>query len=91
MANHKSALKRARQNRKRRERNRANRSRLRTQVKKFRTTAEGGDADGAKEMLSPTLSLLDRAVQKGILTRAAAARRKSRLERLLNRAGSGEA
>jgi small subunit ribosomal protein S20 len=85
MANHKSAEKRARQNVKRRARNRAHRSRLRNQIKKLRSAAEGGQADAARELLKPTLSMVDRSVQKGILHDRAAARTKSRLSRLLDR------
>ncbi len=84
MANHKSALKRARQNEKRRQRNRANRTRLRGQVKKFRGAIESRDVHAAQQLLSPTLSLIDRSVAKGVLQDNAAARRKSRLTRMLD-------
>ena len=79
MPNHKSAEKRARQNEKRRDINRGNRGRLRTGVKKLRTALEGGDAGAARELLPATVSLIDKAVQKGVLHRNAAARYKSRL------------
>ena len=88
MANHKSALKRARQNEKRRRRNRANRTRLRGQVKKFRGAIESGDAQAAQQLLSPTLSRIDRSVTNGVLPDNAAARRKSRLTRMLDRLAS---
>ena len=91
MANHKSALKRARQNRKRRDRNRANRTRLRTQIKKLRKASEAGELETAESLLTPVLSTIDRSVQKGILPRAAAARRKSRAARMIHRLGSGTA
>ena len=83
MANHPSALKRARQNEKRRLRNRASNTRLRSQIRKLRRAVEEGNLDEAKQMLRPTLSLIDRSVQKGILPDNAAARRKSRLTRLV--------
>ena len=60
MANHKSAEKRARQNVKRRANNRAHRSRLRNQIKRLRQAVEKGEMDTAKELLRPTLSLVDR-------------------------------
>ena len=85
MANHKSALKRVRQNAKRRQRNRSNTSRLRGQIKEFRSAAEKGDKETAGKLLSGTLAKLDRSVQQGVLKQNAAARRKSRLTRLLNR------
>jgi small subunit ribosomal protein S20 len=79
MPNHKSAEKRVRQNEKRREINRGNRGRLRTGIKKLRAAMESGEAGGAQELLPQTVSLIDKAVQKGVLHRNAAARYKSRL------------
>jgi small subunit ribosomal protein S20 len=79
MPNHKSAEKRVRQNEKRRDINRGNRGRLRTGVKKLRAALESGDAGSAQELLPATVSLIDKAVQKGVLHRNAAARYKSRL------------
>ena len=79
MPNHKSAEKRARQNERRREINRSNRGRLRTGVKRLRAALEGGEAGDARELLPATISLIDKAVQKGVLHRNAAARYKSRL------------
>jgi small subunit ribosomal protein S20 len=79
MANHKSAEKRIRQNAKRNGVNRANRSKLRTQIKKLRTALGGSDKAGSTELLNPTVSLIDKAVNKGIIHRNTAARYKSRL------------
>jgi small subunit ribosomal protein S20 len=81
MANHKSAIKRARQNIKRNERNRSNRARLRTQIKKLRSSLVAGDKTSSGELLNPTISTIDKAVSKGILHKNAAARYKSRLTR----------
>jgi small subunit ribosomal protein S20 len=79
MPNHKSAEKRVRQNEKRRDINRGNRGRLRTGIKKLRAALESGDTGAAQELLPQTVSLIDKAVQKGVLHRNAAARHKSRL------------
>lgn len=79
MANHKSAEKRARQNIKRNAINRSNRGRLRTQIKKLRTALEAHDKSSSGELLAPTVSLIDKAVNKGIIHRNTAARYKSRL------------
>jgi small subunit ribosomal protein S20 len=79
MPNHKSAEKRVRQNEKRRDINRGNRGRLRTGIKKLRAALESGDTGSAQELLPVTVSLIDKAVQKGVLHRNAAARHKSRL------------
>jgi len=81
MANIKSAEKRNRQNIVRRAANRARRSTMRTAVKKLRTAIETGDADRARELLQPTLSLVDATAQKGVIHANAAARYKSRLSR----------
>ena len=79
MPNHKSSEKRMRQNEKRRLINRSNRSRLRTSVKKLRAALSEGDANEVQTLLPSTISAIDKAVQKGVLHRNAAARYKSRL------------
>ena len=81
MATHKSALKRARQNIKRRARNRGHRTQLRNRIKRLRRTVEGGNAEEARSQLGPTLSLIDRSIQRGVLHHRAASRTKSRLAR----------
>ncbi len=81
MANHKSAEKRVRQNAKRKEINRNNTSKLRTQIKKLRAALTAHDKSGSTDLLNPTISLIDKAVNKGILHKNTAARHKSRLTR----------
>ena len=79
MANHFSALKRARQTEKRTATNRANKSRLRTALRKFRTAISGDDREQAQAAFRSTVSVLDKAVQKGVLHKNTASRYKSRL------------
>jgi small subunit ribosomal protein S20 len=79
MANHKSAEKRVRQNTKRNEINRSNRSKLRTQIKKLRSALSASDKKESAELLTPTVSLIDKAVNKGLIHKNTAARYKSRL------------
>ncbi len=79
MANHKSAEKRVRQNTKRNEINRSNRSKLRTQIKKLRSALVATDKKQSDELLTPTISLIDKAVNKGLIHKNTAARYKSRL------------
>ena len=86
MPNHKSAEKRVRQNEKRRDINRSNRSALRTSIKKLRAALSGSDKTGLAELLPETVSKIDKAVQKGVLHRNAAARYKSRLTARVNQA-----
>jgi small subunit ribosomal protein S20 len=78
MPNHKSAEKRMRQNEKRRGVNRSNRSRLRTSIRNLRSEIAASGAD-LQATLSATVSVIDKAVQKGVLHKNAAARHKSRL------------
>ena len=84
MPNHKSAEKRVRQNEKRRDVNRNNRGRLRTSIRKLRAALTTGDASTVQELLPATISTIDKAVQKGVLHRNAAARYKSRLTARVN-------
>lgn len=79
MPNHKSAEKRVRQSEKRRDVNRNNKSSLRTQVKKLRSALTANDKNLSQELLNPTVSSIDKAVNKGILHKNTAARYKSRL------------
>lgn len=79
MANHKSAEKRVRQNVKRNENNRSNRSKLRTQIKSLRSALTAADKTTSTELLNPTVSLIDKAVNKGLIHKNTAARHKSRL------------
>ncbi len=84
MPNHKSAEKRVRQNEKRRDVNRNNKSQLRTQIKKLRAAIGTSDKSQSQEFLNPTISLIDKAVNKGVLHKNTAARYKSRLTSHIN-------
>ena len=84
MPNHKSAEKRVRQNEKRNAINTSNKSRLRTQIKKLRAALAAGNKQLSQELLTPTISTIDKAVNKGILHRNTAARYKSRLTSHVN-------
>ena len=79
MANHFSALKRARQTERRTVRNRANTSRLRTQLRELRETIAKGDKQAAQQVYRTTVSALGKAIQKGTLHENTASRYKSRL------------
>jgi len=79
MANHFSALKRARQTERRTIRNRTNTSRLRTQLRELRETIAKGDKAAAEQLYRETVSALDKAIQKGTLHENTASRYKSRL------------
>ncbi len=91
MANHKSALKRIRQNEKRRLYNRMYRSRARTYVKKARTLIQTGKApDDAVAATKAAMRDLDMAASRGVIHKRNAARRKSRLMLQLNKLVGGQ-
>ena len=84
MANHFSALKRARQTERRTARNRANTSRLRSALRELRETIAKGDKQAAHQLYRSTVSVLDKAIQKGTLHANTASRYKSRLGARVN-------
>jgi small subunit ribosomal protein S20 len=84
MANHFSALKRARQTERRTQRNRSNASRLRTALRDMREALAKGDKAAAEQVFRTTASALDKAIQKSVLHENTAARYKSRLNARLN-------
>ncbi len=84
MATHSSAIKRHRQSIKRRARNREVQGGLRAAIKRTRVYAAEGDVDNAREWLGISISRLDRAAKKGVIHKNNAARRKSRLVKLVN-------
>jgi small subunit ribosomal protein S20 len=79
MANHKSALKRIRQNDKRRIHNRTYRNRARTLVKIAREGLSGNDLDEARAATMAAVRDLDKSASRGIIHPRNAARRKGRL------------
>ena len=79
MANHFSALKRARQTERRTARNRSNTSRLRSALRDMRSALTKGDKAAAEQAFRQTVSALDKGRQKGVLHKNTASRYKSRL------------
>ncbi len=88
MANHASALKRARQNVVRRDRNRALRTKVRNAVKAVRLALAGKDAAAAQEALRLAVPVLDKAASQGVIHRNNAARKVGRLMRQVNGAAA---
>ena len=84
MANHKSALKRNKQNAVRYARNTHIRSTLRTVVKEVRTAVAGGDLEAAKSALEKAVPYIDKAATKGVIHKATASRKISRLTKLVD-------
>lgn len=79
MANHKSALKKIRQDEKRRVRNKAVRTRYRNLIKAVRLAVDSGDQERAREALSMAAPYLQRSASKGVIHKNKAARTISRL------------
>ena len=84
MANHKSAIKRIKQNRKRNERNTHVKSTLKTFIKRVREAAAAKDTVAAREALGAAIPVIDGAASKGVIHRSTASRNVSRLTRLVN-------
>jgi small subunit ribosomal protein S20 len=84
VANHKSALKRNRQNAERNVRNNHVRSTLRTYVKKVRTAVAEGNLEAAEAALATAIPYIDKSSTKGIIHAATASRKIGRLTKLVN-------
>lgn len=83
MANHKSAIKRNKQNAVRNARNTHIKSTMRTYVKQVRTAVAEGDSAGAQAALERAVPFIDKAASKGIIHKATASRKISRLSKLV--------
>ena len=88
MANHLSALKRARQTTKRTATNRTNTSQLRGSLRELREIMAKGDKAAAEKTYRATVSALDKAIQKGVIHKNTAARYKSRLSKRVRAVGA---
>ena len=88
MQKNKSAEKRNRQNEKLRASNKMVKSSIRTAAKKVVAAAEGKDKANAEAALHTMMSEIDTAARKGIVKKNAAARKKSRMQRLVNSLGA---
>jgi small subunit ribosomal protein S20 len=84
LANHKSAVKRNKQSAVRNARNTHLRSTLRTFVKQVRMAVAGGDSEAAQAALQKAIPYIDKAATKGVIHKATASRKISRLNKLVN-------
>ena len=85
MANHKSALKRAKQSEIKRLRNKTAKTRIKNVVKEVRQAAAESH-DASLDRLNEAKSAIDNAVKKGVVHKKTAARKISRLAKLVNQA-----
>ncbi|GAB4339335.1 MAG: 30S ribosomal protein S20 [Candidatus Abyssubacteria bacterium] len=84
MKRSKSVLKRIRQNEKRRLQNRVNVSKYKTAVKKLEAAIDKKDPEAARSMLPGIIARIDKAAAKDVISKNAAARKKSSLTRRVN-------
>ena len=91
MANIKSQKKRIKTAEKARMRNKAVRSELKTAVKRVRAAVEAQDVELAQKEAAKARKLLDKAASKGIIHKNQAAKRKSGVAKLANKAAEVEA
>ena len=87
MAQHKSAIKRARASVKRNERNKAALSKVKTAVKKVYSIEDKEQAEAA---LKEAVSVVDKTVSKGRLPKNNAARKKAALTKYVNKLSAAE-
>jgi len=88
VANHKSALKRAKQNDIRRLRNKAVKTKVKNAVKGVRLAGDEQTGDQMVANLNRAKSVIDVAAKKGVIHRNTAARKISRLAKLANKASA---
>ena len=86
MANIKSAQKRIRVAAKRQERNKHIKSSTKTAIKKVTASAGTGDAANTKALLLQAIAAIDKAASKGVYHKNTAARKKSKLTKMVNKA-----
>jgi len=89
MPNIKSVKKDVERSRQRQVRNQSYKSRMKTMIKKSRAAVAGHSVDEA--LIRETESTIDQLAQKGIIHPNAAARRKSRLMKLVNKEREAQA
>lgn len=87
MANHKSAEKRDRQNKKRKMRNISIRARAKTSIKTVLKAVEEKDQENSKSALISAAKTIDKAAAKGVFHKNNASRKISRLTKKVNALG----
>ena len=84
MANHKSAIKRAKQNEIRNFRNKSNRTRVKNAIKAVRGAIEEQSQEKARTALTAAIPTIRKAANKGAIHRKNASRKISRLTKQVN-------
>ena len=84
MANHKSAIKRARQSEEQRVRNRSRKTRMKNVLRKLEETISSKSREAASEDLKQAVSVISKTAAKGVIHKNTASRKISRLTRRVN-------
>lgn len=84
MANHKSAIKRAKQSEARRLRNRARKTRMKNAIKSVFEAISANSPELASERLKDAIAVIDKTAAKGVIHKNNASRRISRLAHRVN-------
>jgi small subunit ribosomal protein S20 len=90
LANHKSALKRARQSEAQRMVNQVHKSRAKTAVKDLRALLADKNLEKAQKALIDTVSILQKTASKKVIHKKNASRKVSRLARAVNKAAASQ-
>jgi small subunit ribosomal protein S20 len=84
LANHKSAIKRAKQSELRRVRNRSRRTRMKHAIKSLEEALVSRNVEEAQSRLKDAISVIDRTASKGVIHKNHASRKISRLTQKVN-------
>jgi len=91
LANHKSALKRAKQSEIKRVENKSYKTRVKKAVKEVRAAVANNSEPEARESLKKAVSIIQKTASKGVIHKNQASRRVSRLEHQVNQLAAPEA
>ncbi len=84
MANHKSAIKRARQSEEQRQRNRSRKTRMKSAIRTLEEAIASKSQETAAEQLKQAVSIIEKTAAKGVIHKNTASRKISRLTRRIN-------
>jgi len=90
LANHPSALKRARQNEVKRVRNKSYKTSVKKAVKEVRTAIAANSAEKAQQSFKEAVSIIQKSASKGVIHKNQASRKISRLAQGINRLTASE-
>jgi len=90
LANHPSALKRARQNEVKRIRNKGYKTRVKKAVKEVRTALADRSSEDAHKSFVKAVSVIQKTASKGVIHKNQASRKISRLARQINQLSASE-